>query len=42
MEITGLVAVVDTHTGGEPTRLILGGAPLLKGATMGEKWLDLR
>ncbi|NCC57183.1 MAG: proline racemase [Synergistales bacterium] len=42
MEITGLVAVVDTHTGGEPTRLIIGGAPLLKGATMGEKWLDLR
>ncbi len=42
MEITGVVAVVDTHTGGEPTRLIIGGAPLLKGETMGEKWLDLR
>ena len=42
MEITGLVAVVDTHTGGEPTRLIIGGAPLLKGATIGEKWLDFR
>jgi proline racemase len=40
MEITRAVAVIDTHTGGEPTRLIIGGAPLLRGKTMGEKWID--
>ncbi len=40
MEITRAAAVVDTHTGGEPTRIIIGGGPVLKGATMGEKWLD--
>ena len=40
MEVTRAAAVVDTHTGGEPTRIIIGGGPLLKGNTMGEKWLD--
>lgn len=40
MEITRVAAVVDTHTGGEPTRIIIGGGPILKGNSMGEKWLD--
>lgn len=42
MEITRAAAVVDTHTGGEPTRIIIGGGPILKGSTMAEKWLDFR
>ncbi|MGC9489801.1 MAG: proline racemase family protein [Thermovirgaceae bacterium] len=42
MEITRATAVVDTHTGGEPTRIILGGGPWLQGKTMGEKWAYLR
>ncbi len=42
MEIERFAAVVDTHTGGEPTRLIVGGGPLLKGSTITEKWLDFK
>lgn len=40
MDIERFAAVVDTHTGGEPTRLVVGGGPLLKGTTITEKWLD--
>ncbi|MGC9372352.1 MAG: hypothetical protein ACP5DY_03435 [Thermovirgaceae bacterium] len=36
MEITRATAVLDTPTGGEPTRIILGGGPWLPGQTMGE------
>ena len=25
---------IDTHTGGEPTRTVLGGVPVIPGATM--------
>jgi proline racemase len=42
MEITRATAVVDTHTGGEPTRIILGGGPWLPGLTMSEKWAYLK
>ena len=42
MDIERFAAVVDTHTGGEPTRLIVGGGPLLKGSTITEKWLDFK
>ena len=38
MEITRATAVVDSHTGGEPTRIIIGGGPWLKGKTMHERW----
>lgn len=31
MELTRATAVVDSHTGGEPTRIIVGGGPWLKG-----------
>lgn len=37
MLVKRLISVVDTHTGGEPTRIIVGGLPLLKGKTMMEK-----
>lgn len=37
MRIRRAVAVLDTHTEGEPTRIVLGGMPLLKGNSMAEK-----
>ncbi|NLX85300.1 MAG: proline racemase [Synergistaceae bacterium] len=40
MKISKMVAAIDSHTCGEPTRIIIGGAPLLKGKTMSEKWKD--
>ena len=42
MKVGRLVAVVDSHTCGEPTRIIIGGAPTLKGNTMAEKWQDFK
>lgn len=32
---------IDGHTGGNPVRLVAGGAPLLKGSTMSERRRDL-
>ncbi|MDL2263774.1 proline racemase family protein [Synergistaceae bacterium OttesenSCG-928-I11] len=40
MKISKLVATVDSHTCGEPTRIVLGGAPVFKGSTMAERWKD--
>jgi proline racemase len=37
-----LVSTIDSHTGGNPTRTIIGGAPVLTGKTMGEKMLDMK
>jgi 4-hydroxyproline epimerase len=34
--------VIDSHTGGEPTRLIMNGFPALAGATVAEQLDDLR
>lgn len=42
MRIKKLIAVIDSHTCGEPTRVVVGGAPLLKGTTMSEKWEDFK
>ncbi|HRV71281.1 MAG TPA: proline racemase family protein [Thermovirgaceae bacterium] len=42
MEITRATAVVDSHTGGEPTRIIIGGGPYLPGKTMSKRWAYLR
>ena len=42
MKIGKMVAAVDSHTCGEPTRIIVGGAPVLKGDTMAEKWVDFK
>lgn len=42
MEIVRATAVVDTHTGGEPTRIIIGGGPHLPGKTMSERWAYLK
>ena len=37
MDIRRLITTVDTHTAGEPTRIITAGLPPLPGATMAEK-----
>ena len=36
------IHVIDSHTGGEPTRLVLKGFPALAGASMAEQRDDLR
>ena len=36
------VGVIDSHTGGEPTRVIVSGAPNLMGETIAEKLADFR
>ena len=42
MELTRATAVVDTHTGGEPTRIIIGGGPYIPGKTMSERWAYMK
>jgi len=37
MEIDRILSVIDTHTAGEPTRIITGGLPRIKGNSMLEK-----
>jgi len=41
MKVSRLVQVVDTHTAGEPTRIVTGGLFSIPGETMEEKrrWL---
>ena len=34
--------IIDSHTGGEPTRTIVDGGPSLAGGTIGEKLADMR
>lgn len=36
-KFTNLISAIDTHTAGEPTRIVLGGLPPIPGATMVEK-----
>ncbi|MBI4278903.1 MAG: proline racemase family protein [Armatimonadetes bacterium] len=42
MPIQHLLTTVDTHTEGEPTRIILAGFPFARGATMSERQQDVR
>jgi len=42
MDVKRAVAVIDTHTAGEPTRIVIGGAPRLRGSNILEKWADFR
>lgn len=37
MRLKGLVQVVDSHTGGHPTRVVLGGLPRIYGASIRDK-----
>ena len=42
MKIRRFVHVVDTHTGGEPTRVVIDGLPFIQGKTMAERraWFE--
>lgn len=42
MKANKIVTTIDTHTGGNPTRTILSGAPALKGKTMSERMLYMK
>jgi proline racemase len=42
MKLDKLVTTIDTHTGGNPTRTIISGAPKLKGETMSERMLYMK
>ncbi|HEY3364043.1 MAG TPA: proline racemase family protein [Symbiobacteriaceae bacterium] len=42
MRFTKLISTIDSHTGGNPTRTIIGGAVRLAGRTMSEKMLDMK
>lgn len=42
LKIGKMVAAIDSHTCGEPTRIVIGGAPVFKGDTMAEKWVDFK
>jgi len=37
MRFTRFISTIDTHTGGEPTRTIIGGLPVVPGKTMNAK-----
>ena len=42
MRIKRAFQTIDTHTGGEPTRTVVGGIPVIPGNTMSEKMLYLK
>lgn len=42
MRFTKYFTSIDTHTGGEPTRTITSGIPILPGASIGEKMIYMR
>lgn len=42
MDVIHRVRVIDSHTGGEPTRLVVDGAPRLHGRTLSEMAIDFR
>lgn len=37
-----VISAIDSHTAGEPTRLILSGLPPIRGQTVAEKWAYVR
>ena len=42
MKFKHRLSIIDGHTAGEPTRLIVSGYPRLKGATLAQKMADMR
>lgn len=42
IRFSNLLSTIDSHTGGNPTRTIIGGAPRLHGRNMGEKMLYMK
>ena len=37
MRLSQMLNVIDSHTAGEPARIVVGGIPVLKGKTVAEK-----
>lgn len=37
-QFTQVITALDTHTAGEPTRIVLSGLPPIRGRTIAEKW----
>ncbi|WP_025027900.1 proline racemase family protein [Caldalkalibacillus mannanilyticus] len=42
MKVDRIFSVIDTHTGGNPTRTVVSGLPRLEGKTMAEKMLMMK
>ena len=42
MKIWRTFQTIDTHTGGEPTRTVVGGVPVIPGTTMEEKFIYMQ
>ncbi len=38
MRFKRIISAIDSHTEGEPTRVVIGGVPVIPGATFQEKW----
>jgi proline racemase len=38
MRFKRMISAIDSHTEGEPTRVVIGGIPVIPGATFSEKW----
>lgn len=38
MRFSRLLSVIESHTEGEPTRVVIGGIPVIPGATFQDKW----
>jgi proline racemase len=38
VNFTQVISALDTHTAGEPTRIVMSGLPPIRGETMAEKW----
>lgn len=41
-QFSHIISAVDSHTAGEPTRIILSGLPPIRGQTVAEKWAYVR
>jgi len=39
MRFKRIISAIDSHTEGEPARIVIGGVPVIPGKTMREKWL---
>jgi len=41
-QFSQIISAIDTHTEGEPTRIVLSGLPSIRGTTMADKWAYAR
>lgn len=41
-QFSHIISAIDTHTAGEPTRIVLSGLPPIRGTTMADKWAYAR